>query len=65
MSFTIDYSSVTSLELTFYCQSMRITEFSSHMAGFGIYEDSLHEIAHVLESGIIIPSHILQYDWIK
>ena len=44
---------------------MRITEFSSHMAGFDIYEDSLYEIAQVLESGIIIPSQILQYDWIK
>ena len=53
---------VASSELTLYCQTLRITEFSSHMAGFGICEESLKEIAAVLSSGLIIPSQILMYD---
>ena len=54
--------SVASSELTLYCQTMRITEFSSHMAGFGICEQSLKEIAEILAGGIVIPSQILFYD---
>ena len=54
--------SVSSTELTLYCQTMKITEFSSHMAGFGVCEQSLKEISQILSEGIIIPSQILQYD---
>jgi len=54
--------SVSSTELTLYCQTMRITEFSSHMAGFGVCEQSLKEISQILSEGIIIPSQILMYD---
>ena len=53
---------VSSSELTLYCQTMRITEFSSHMAGFGVCEQSLKEIAEILAGGIVIPSQILMYD---
>ena len=53
---------VTSSEITLFCQSMRITEFSSHMAGFGICEQSIKDIAAVLAEGIAIPSQILYYD---
>lgn len=53
---------VDSAELTLFCSSMRITEFSSHMAGFGVCEESLREIAQVLNEGIAIPSQILYYD---
>ena len=53
---------VSSSELTLFCSSMRITEFSSHMAGFGVCEQSLKEIAAVLAEGIAIPSQILIYD---
>ena len=53
---------ITSSELTLFCSSMRITEFSSHMAGFGVCEQSLKEIAAVLAEGIAIPSQILMYD---
>ena len=49
---------ITSSELTLFCSSMRITEFSSHMAGFGVCEQSLKEIAAVLAEGIAIPSQI-------
>ena len=66
-SFNIDSNDntkydVRSTELTLFCQSMRITEFSSHMAGFGVCEESLREIAEVLNSGLAIPSQILYYD---
>ena len=53
---------VASTELTLFCQSMRINEFSSHMAGFGICEQSMREIAEILSDGLIIPSQILMYD---
>ena len=54
--------SVTSSELTLFCSSMRINEFSSHMAGFGVCEQSLKEIVQVLSEGLVIPSQILMYD---
>ena len=54
--------SVSSSELTLFCQSMRINEFSSHMAGFGVCEQSLKEIVEVLSQGLVIPSQILIYD---
>ena len=53
---------VSSSELTLFCSSMRINEFSSHMAGFGVCEQSLKEIVEVLSEGLIIPSQILIYD---
>ena len=53
---------VDSSELTLFCSSMRINEFSSHMAGFGVCEQSLKEIVEVLAEGLIIPSQILIYD---
>ena len=54
--------SVSSSELTLFCSSMRINELSSHMAGFGVCEQSLKEIVEVLSDGIVIPSQILIYD---
>ena len=53
---------IASSELTLFCSSMRINEFSSHMAGFGVCEQSIKEIASILADGIAIPSQILMYD---
>ena len=57
-----DTYTVTSSELTLFCSSMRINEFSSHMAGFGVCEQSLKEIVEVLAEGLVIPSQMLIYD---
>ena len=66
-SFNIDTNdntkyAVASTELTLFCSSMRINEFSSHMAGFGVCEESLKEIIEVLSEGLVIPSQMLIYD---
>ena len=49
-------------DVTLYCQTMTITELSSHMAGFGVCEESLKDIVQTLSSGLAIPSQIVTYD---
>ena len=53
---------IASSELTLFCSSMRINELSSHMAGFGVCEQSLKDIIEVLSEGLVIPSQMLIYD---
>ena len=48
--------------LTLYCTNLRITDFSSHMCGFGICEASKHDITQELVKGIDIPAQYLSFD---
>ena len=62
--FTIEGSTVTtdSGEITLICNKLRINDFSSHMAGFGICEQSKKDIMEELNKGIDIPAQYLTFD---
>lgn len=49
-------------EITLICNMLRITDFSSHMCGFGICEQSKNEITQELLKGIDIPAQYLSFD---
>ena len=49
-------------DITVICNMLRITDFSSHMCGFGICEQSKNEIAQELIKGIDIPAQYLSFD---
>ena len=48
--------------LTLICNLLRVTDFSSHMAGFGICDRSKQAILDVLAGGINIPAQYLSFD---
>ena len=53
---------IASGPVTLYCSHMQINDFSSHMAGFGVCEQSMKQIMETLSHGIHIPAQYLTYD---
>lgn len=49
-------------QLTLVCTQLQVTDFSSHMAGFGICKESKATIYQELAKGIDIPAQYLSYD---
>ena len=52
----------TSGEITLICTQLKINDFSSHMCGFGICEQSKQEITQELIKGIDVPAQYLSFD---
>ena len=49
-------------EITLICTQLKINDFSSHMCGFGICEQSKQEITQELIKGIDVPAQYLSFD---
>ena len=66
IKFNVDSSSkectIESGEATLISMGLTVNDFSSHMAGHGVCEDSMKEIIGVLQEGINIPAQMLVYD---
>ncbi|MBQ8206635.1 MAG: hypothetical protein IJZ77_04155, partial [Bacilli bacterium] len=64
-NFSVDESNnvtASSGEVTLICNRLRVNDFSSHMAGFGICEQSKQEIMQELAKGIDVPAQYLTFD---
>lgn len=63
-SFSVNGDSATceSGPLTLICTSLRVTDFTSHMCGFGICDQSKAEIYSTLQRGIDVPAQYLSFD---
>lgn len=57
-----DVAVIESSEATLMSVNLTVSDFSSHMAGFGVCEQSMKEIIEYLTSGISIPAQMLVYD---
>ena len=57
-----DKATCESGPLTLICTSLRVTDFTSHMCGFGICDQSKLEILNTLEQGIDVPAQYLSFD---